>query len=298
MIAGPTGSGKSALAISVAKQFRGEIINYDSVQVYQGLNIGSAKTPAAERQGVPHHLMDILSPLEELTAGAYANLSRACLLETAGRGALPVLVGGTGFYLRSLLEGLSPAPSRNEDLRVRLAAVAERRPGALHRFLRRADREAAERIHANDHQKLIRAIELASTASAPPPPREPLTGFRIIGIALNPPRAELYARLNQRVVKMFESGLLAETQSLMDNGVPPHGKALQTLGYKQAVGVIEGRLTQEQAVEELQTKTRQYAKRQLTWFRNQHHFRWLDGFGDEVEVVGEASRMVEAELTG
>lgn len=294
MIAGPTGSGKSALALSIAKEFGGEIVNYDSVQAIRGLDIGSAKTPADDRQGVPHHLIDVISPLDELTAGGYARLARNTLADIANRHVLPTLVGGTGFYLRSLLEGLSPAPARNPDLRLRLAEVAERHPGALHRFLRLADPATAQRIHANDHQKLMRAIELAS--GTPPPPREPLSGFRTLGIALNPPRADLHKRVNQRARQMFESGLLQETQTLIATGVPPHGKALQTLGYKQAVAVIEMRLTVAEAIEELQTKTRQYAKRQLTWFRNQHQFKWLAGFGDEDSVLEETLALVRAGL--
>jgi tRNA dimethylallyltransferase len=288
-IVGPTGSGKSALALAVAQSLQGEIINFDSVQVYRGLNIGSAKIPPEERHGLPHHLLDVISPTEDLTAGAFADLARTCLKEIAARQALPVLVGGTGFYLRSLLDGLSPAPGRNSDLRQRLNEIALRRPAALHRFLRQSDPAAADRIHANDHQKLIRAIELASARAVTSPrrpltPRQPLVGFRILKIGLNPPRADLYKRINQRSAAMFEGGLLEETQALLNSGVPASAKALQTLGYRQAVAVLEKRLGLAEAVREVQTKTRQYAKRQMTWFRRESGVHWLDGFGDEPKI--------------
>ena len=277
-VAGPTGSGKSALALSLASALGGEIVNYDSVQVYRGLDIGSAKTPPAERLGVPHHLIDILEPHEELTAGAYARLARPLLTEIASRGKLPVLVGGTGFYLRALLAGLSPAPERDAALRDRLSTLAERRPAALHRLLRRLDPEAARRIHPNDCQKLIRAVELARAQRLP---RDPLTGFRIVKIGLNPDRQLLYQRINQRTEQMFASGLLEETEALLQTGLSPNAKPLQTLGYKQAVQVLARTLPLEHAIAECQTKTRQYAKRQLTWFRSEPDITWLQGFGDE-----------------
>jgi tRNA dimethylallyltransferase len=278
VIAGPTGSGKSALALYLASELRGEIVNYDSVQVYRGLDIGSAKTPLSERRGIPHHVIDILAPEQELTAGAYARLARPVLRDIAGRGKLPVLAGGTGFYLRALLDGLSPAPPRDPALRQRLAEIARRRPAALHRFLRRIDAEAARRIHPNDRQKLMRAIELARAERLP---RDPLTGFRVLKIGLNPDRKQLYARINRRTQQLFAGGLLEETASLLRSGLPPDAKALQTLGYRQAVQVLTGKMSLAAAIEECQTKTRQYAKRQLTWFRAERDITWLDGFGDD-----------------
>jgi len=278
VICGPTGSGKSALALFLASELGGEIVNYDSVQVYRGLDVGSAKTPPAERRGIPHHLIDVLAPAEELSAGAYARLARPVLREIAERGRLPVLVGGTGFYLRALLDGLSPAPPRDPALRKRLAESAQRRPTALHRLLRHLDPEAARRIHPNDGQKLIRAIELARAERLP---RDPLTGFRIVKIALNPDRKQLYARINQRTEQMFAGGLLEETESLLRAGLPADAKPLQTLGYRQAVQVLTRQTPIAQAILECQTKTRQYAKRQLTWFRAERDITWLEGFGDD-----------------
>lgn len=287
-ILGPTGSGKSALALAIARDLDGEIVNFDSVQVYQGLDIGSAKTPLAERQGIPHHLLDLIHPVQDLTAGAYAAVARACLQEIASRQKLPVLVGGTGFYLRSLLDGLSPAPGRNPELRERLAKIAVRHPAALHRFLRRADPSSAHRIHPNDHQKLMRAIELA--VSATPAPREPLSGFRVLKLGLNPPRTELYERINRRSAEMFENGLLDETRALLDSGVPSSAKSMQTLGYRQSVAVLEAHLTLAEAIQDVQTKTRQYAKRQMTWFRAEKDVDWLSGFGSEPKLQDEAVR--------
>lgn len=285
-IVGPTGSGKSALALALAGFLGGEIVNFDSVQVYGGLDIGSAKTRVAERNGVPHHLLDVISPTDELTAGAYATLARDTLTDISQRRKMPVLVGGTGFYLRSLLAGLSPAPLRNPDLRVRLNALAARRPAALHRFLRRNNKPAAQRIHPNDHQKLIRAIELSTQPE--PAPRNPLTEYRVLKIGLDPPRPQLYERINQRVVEMFEAGLLEETSALLTAGVPSQSKALQSLGYKQALAVLENRLTVTEAIADVQLKTRQYAKRQMTWFRREPDVKWLPGFGDEPGVQAAA----------
>lgn len=289
-VVGPTGSGKSSLALAIAQAYGGEMINFDSVQVYRGLNIGSAKTPPEERRGIPHHLLDAVSPLEDFTAGTFAARARECLAEMAGRGALPVLVGGTGFYLRSLLDGLSPAPAGNPELRRRLS-----RSRALHRFLRRLDAGAAARIHPNDRQKLIRAIEVALAVSSPAP-RKGLEGYRVLKIGLNPDRAQLYDRLNIRSKAMFAAGLVEETRALVESGVPASAKGLQSLGYKQAVALIEGRMSLEEAIEDVQTKTRQYAKRQMTWFRHEKDVRWLDGFGEEAEVQQRALRIVDGFL--
>ncbi len=295
VILGPTGSGKSALALSLAERCHGEIINCDSVQVYRGLDLGSAKTPPDQRRGIPHHLLDIAGPEADLTAGAYASLARTVLAELSTRQALPLVVGGTGFYLRSLLDGLSPAPGRDPALRQRLYKVTERRPSALHRLLSRRDPSAAARIHPNDHQKLIRAIEI-SADPAPLSPRQPLTGYSVLKIGLNPSRPELHQRLNQRTAAMFRDGLLAETQALLDAGLPANAKSLQSLGYKQAVQVLVGQLTVEQGIEKCQTRTRQYAKRQITWFRRETDVHWLDGFGDDPAIQARAAHLLMSSI--
>jgi tRNA dimethylallyltransferase len=281
-VLGPTGAGKSELAIFLAQALAGEILNYDSVQVYRGLDIGSAKTAPVARLGIPHHLIDIVDPDLDLTAGEYARMARQVLEDVQTREALPILAGGTGFYLRALIDGLSPAPGRDEELRLRLGAAARRRPALLHRFLRRRNPVHAARIHANDHQKLIRAIELIPQPQMPP--RQSLTGFRVLKLALNPERPALHARLNQRCAAMFANGLLEETRQLLASGVPPGAKALQSLGYKQALQVLEAGMPLELALSECQTKTRQYAKRQMTWFRAEPGVEWLNGFGADPAI--------------
>jgi tRNA dimethylallyltransferase len=288
-ILGPTGAGKSDLAIQLARTLRGEVLSCDSVQVYRGLDIGSAKTPAAARCGVRHHLLDIIDADAELTAGEYARRARQVLKDIRSREALPVLAGGTGLYLRALVDGLSPAPERDAALRARLNALAARRPAVLQRFLRRHDAVSAARIHANDRQKLIRAIELTLTAGRSASetqslPRRPLAGYRVLKLALQPDRASLHERLNRRTAAMFENGLLEETRGLLEAGLAPDAKSLQTLGYKQALQVLAGAVPLAQAITECQSKTRQYAKRQMTWFRAEGGVEWLAGFGGDACV--------------
>jgi tRNA dimethylallyltransferase len=292
-VVGPTGAGKSALALCLATRFGGEIVNCDSVQVYSGMDIGSAKTPAAERRGIPHHLLDLIAPSSELTAGDYARAASLVLEAIRSRGALPVVAGGTGFYLRALLHGLSPAPARDPELRRRLADLAQRRPAALQRFLRMRDSGAASRIHANDHQKLMRAIELAGQTAEP---RQELQGFRVLKIGMNPARGALYEKLNRRSQEMFENGLLAETAALLGDGIPATAKALATLGYRQAVRVLTQGMPLAEAVADCQLRTRHYAKRQITWFRAEPGVHWLAGFGDEEKVQQEAESLVRAFL--
>lgn len=265
-------------------------MNFDSIQVYRELNIGSAKPTEAERDGVPHHLLDILDIGQELTAGAFADRARKLLPEISARNRFPILVGGTGFYLRALLDGLSPAPLRDQALRTELGARA---PAVLHRFLRGCDPAAAARIHPNDGQKLIRAIEMTVLAGQPATatqaePRQPLSGFRVIKIGLAPDREALCLRLNERTERMFTSGLLEETQALLASGVPPGAKPLQSLGYKQAVAYLSGEIALEAAIEQCRAKTRQYAKRQMTWFRAEQNVFWLSGFGGEPGIQEQA----------
>jgi tRNA dimethylallyltransferase len=295
-LVGPTGSGKSELAVTIAEAFCGEIVNFDSIQVYRRLDIGSAKPSPAEQLRVPHHLLSILDVTEELTAGAFARGARTVLAEVSQRGHLPVLVGGTGFYLRALLDGLSPAPHRDEALRANLTG---RSPRALHRFLRRQDSVSALRIHPNDTQKLIRAIELTVLAGRPASEtqaaaRQALEGYSVIKIGLAPDRTALCTRLNQRCARMFESGLLEETEALLAEGVRPATKSLQSLGYKQAVAYLTGGMTLEAAIEECQVKTRQYAKRQMTWFRAGKDVYWLSGFGSDEAIKRQAMEYVRS----
>jgi tRNA dimethylallyltransferase len=301
VVLGPTGSGKSELALSLAQALQGEIVNCDSIQLYKGLNVGSAKLPAEARRGIPHHLLDVIAPDQELTAGAYARLARQAISQIRANGRIAIVAGGTGFYLKALLEGLSPAPPRDVQLRRRLAAISERRPAALHRFLRIHDPLAAQRIHPNDRQKLIRAVELIVVARRPATqiqslPRDRLQGFAVLKLGLMPDRDLLYRRLDERSAALFSTGLLEETQALLDAGLSADAKALQSLGYKQAVDLLAGHLTLEHAIRECQIRTRQYAKRQLTWFRADREVYWLPGFGSESAIQTEALAHVETFL--
>jgi tRNA dimethylallyltransferase len=292
-VLGPTGSGKSELGLGLAESIHGEIVNCDSVQVYRGLNIGTAKLPLCSRRGIPHHLIDVINLSQELTAGAYARLARQVLIEIAQRRAVPVLAGGTGFYFRALVDGLSPAPKRDEQLRTRLRRIARKRPGSLHRLLSARDPNAAARIHANDTQKVIRALELVICGGQPPTliqsrPRDALQGFSVLKLGLAPDRAALYHHLNCRAARMFAQGLVEEAAQILAAGIPANAKPLQSLGYKQAVAVLEGRMQLEAAIGECQTKTRQYAKRQITWFRREAGIVWLHGFGTDRTIQREA----------
>ncbi len=299
VVLGPTASGKTALSLALAERFHGEIVNCDSVAMYREFDIGTAKPTATEQARAPHHLLDCVAPTSHVTAGEYARQARQMLDEIKARGHLPILVGGTGLYLRALLEGLFPGPQRSEELRQRLRERAESRGSTyLHRILRRLDRVAAEKIHANDTPKLIRAIEvcLASrrkmTELWQQHGRDPLRGFRVVRLGLDPDRQALYDRINRRAQQMFEAGLVEETQRLLEkygNAVGP----LSSLGYKQAVQFLRGELTREQALQAAQQAHRNYAKRQMTWFRREPEVHWLRGFGDDVQVQGEAVAKIE-----
>jgi tRNA dimethylallyltransferase len=296
VILGPTGSGKTALSIALAQQFDGEIISCDSVAVYQGLEIGSAKPSAEQRRLVPHHLLDVVMPDAFYTAGDYSRAARTAIAAIAGRNKLPIVTGGTGLYLRALLQGLFPGPQRSAALRDRLLQKAETRgPAVLHRILKRLDPASAARVHANDVPKVIRAIEVTLAAGQPMSEawkegREPLTGYRVLRLGLDPPRPQLYERINARAGAMFAGGLIEETRDLLARYGP--SPALTSLGYRQAVQFLEGDFTLEQAIAAASQGHRNYAKRQLTWFRREPDVHWLKGFGDDRSVYAGAERMV------
>jgi len=307
VVLGPTGSGKTALAMKLAERFGGEIVSCDSVAVYRGMEVGTAKPTAEERARVTHHLIDAVEPDQAFTAGEYSRRARTALKEIAGRGRQPIVCGGTGLYLRALTEGLFAGPERQEGLRARLARSVERsrQRGAedwLHRLLERLDPISAGRIHANDSAKLIRAIEvclagrkpLSEVLSSRAKSRDPLTGFRMLRVGLNPLRKALYERLDQRAKAMFAAGLLEETRGLLERYGPV--KALDSLGYRQAVAVLGGKLSYEAGVEAAQQGHRNYAKRQMTWFRREPEVRWLEGFGDEAEIFGAAEELVRERI--
>jgi tRNA dimethylallyltransferase len=290
-VLGPTGSGKSALALDLAQRFGGEIVNCDSLQLYRGFDIGTAKTPPSERRGVPHHLFDVLEPQIGYSAGEYARQARGVIAEIASRGRLPVIVGGTGFYLRALLAGLPALPGRDEGLRARLLGKEQARAGSLHRLLTRLEPAAAARIHPRDLQKLTRALEvrLLTGRSLPAPAQaQPLEGFCNIKIGLNPDRAVLHQRLDARAVEMFHSGLLEEVRTVLARGATGAEKPFEALGYRQALRHLRGELTLEEAIASTQVETRQYAKRQRTWFRRDPEIFWIAGLGDDPAAQAEA----------
>lgn len=298
IIAGPTASGKSALAVELATQLNGEIINCDAMQVYRGFQIGTAKISEAERQGIPHHLLDCCDPDQTFSAGEFSRRARRIIPEITGRGRLPIVAGGTGFYIQVLIEGLFQGPLRNDALRLRLLQREGKRPGILHRLLRRLDPHAGQRIHANDIQKTVRAIEVCFEGQrlsdlhqerAP----ERLEGYRVIRIFLDPPRPEVHARINQRCIEMFRNGLLEEVEGLIAEGVSPKAQPFLAVGYREALAALRSEITVDRAIELTQIATRQYAKRQWTWFRRDHLLHSLPGFGTEAHIIAQAQELLD-----
>lgn len=294
---GPTASGKSGLALWLSSQFRGEIVNCDSVQLYRGLDIGTAKTPPEARGGVPHHMIDVLDPGEDCDAGRFAALAQPVLNDIRVRAKLPVLAGGTGFYLRALLDGLAPGPQRDPALRRRLLLRGKRRPGLLHRLLKRWDPPTAARMHPNDHQKLVRALEICLLARRPASElfaagAIPLRGFAPLKLLLAPEREALRARIQDRTAQIFAAGLVQEVCGLLARGVRADAKCLEAIGYKQARAVLEGRISEQEACRLTFFATCQYAKRQLTWFRKEPGTVLLPGFGWQPEIQDQAAQLV------
>jgi len=288
-ILGPTGSGKSELALRVAGRFEGEVVNCDSLQVYRYFDVGTAKLPLDRRQGIPHHLIDILDPNQVFTAGEYARLGRRVLDEISTRGRLPVVAGGTGFYLRALIDGLFPGPQRDQALRDRLATRERRKPGSIHRLLRRFDPEAARRIHPRDLPKVTRALEVCLLTRRPVTElfqqgREALGGYRILKIGLSPAREDLYEKLDRRTRQMFETGLIEEVRGILSRGFAAAVKPFESHGYRQAMQFLNGELKLDEAIFYAQRNTRNYAKRQMTWFRQEAAMEWLPGFGDNPQI--------------
>jgi tRNA dimethylallyltransferase len=289
--------------LALAERFGGEIVNCDSVAMYREFELGTAKPTAVERARAPHHLFDCAAPTEYMTAGEYARRARQVLGEIAARRHLPIVVGGTGLYLRALLEGLFPGPQRSDELRERLRErAASQGSGYLHRILTRLDRAGAQRIHANDTPKLIRAIEVCLASRRKMTElwqqgRDPLRGFRILRLGLDPDRAALYDRINRRAQRMFEEGLVEETAGLLQKYGAAAAPSLDSLGYKQAVQLLQGQATPEQALQSAQQAHRNYAKRQMTWFRREPDVVWLKGFGDEQAIQMDGAARVKDSLT-
>jgi tRNA dimethylallyltransferase len=300
-VVGPTASGKSALGVWLAEQFGGEVLACDSTQLYRGFDIGTAKPGLAERRGIPHHLIDSLTPSEAATAGGYRHIALAVLEDLRRRGRPPILTAGTGLYLRALLEGLAEVPERSEKLRERLRASAEAHgPGYLHRLLRRLDPETAGKIAAADEQKLTRAIEVCVLAGRPISEvhrtgRTPLEGWRALKIGLIPPRETLYERIHARTDAMLAQGWMEEVRGLMESGLPENAKPFDFIGYRELREVLHGKKKLEEARAAIQQATRQYAKSQLTWFRKDPGVHWLAGFGDDPQIQREALEWLRQE---
>jgi tRNA dimethylallyltransferase len=306
VIMGPTASGKTALSLALAEQFGAEILSCDSVAVYRYMELGTAKPSAEERARVRHHCLDLYDPNEACTAGDYARHARKVLEELARRDVLPIVAGGTGLYARALLDGLFAAPQADPHLRALLRRRAEMRgPGALHRTLARFDPEAARLIHPNDVPKMIRAIEVSLAARQPMTTqwtqgRDALTGYHVLRLGLDVPRDELYARINRRAAAMFAAGMVEETRDLIAR-FGANCRPLESLGYLQASAVLAGTMTEAEAILQTAQGHRNYAKRQMTWFRREaqiHTVHWLQGAGDSKEIAGQAITLVKAHLAG
>jgi len=291
-IVGPTASGKSTLGINVALEINGEIINCDSVQVYKEIEIATAKVPVDERRGIPHHLIDFVSPDVNYTAVEWAHEATKTIEEIEGRGRVPLLVGGTGFYLRALRQPLFVSPKTDESLRRRLNQIRERHGAEhLHKLLRRIDPLAAGQLFPRDWPRVQRALEvylqtgrsIVDQQPERPEPHESSRRLRIL--ALNPPRDELYKRINERTEAHFRAGLVDEVRDLLDRGYSPNSNALGAHGYRRVVEYLNGSRDLESAIEQTKRDVRHYAKRQLTWFRHEADVEWFDGFGEENPVL-------------
>jgi len=302
VLVGPTASGKTSLSLRLAEEFNGEIISCDSVAVYREMEIGTAKPTPEVRALIQHHMIDIASPDEACTAGDYSRQAREALTGITERGHLPIVAGGTGLYLRALVDGLFPAPPQKPGQRERLRKLAKTKgPAYLHSLLTRLDPAAAGAIHSNDVPKVIRAIEVSLAAEGPltqqwQKGRDTLTGYRILRLGLNPPRDRLYERINQRAAAMFDRGLIEETERLIARYGADCRPLTSSLGYAEATAVLQNELTREQAVAQAQQGHRNYAKRQLTWFRREPNMHWLEGCGGDEDITEQALQLVAAHL--
>jgi tRNA dimethylallyltransferase len=294
-IVGPTASGKSELGIKLALNFNGEILNLDSVQVYRHIYVATAKVPPEEQNGVPHHLIDIVEPTENFTAGEYAKIAIAKIEEIEARRLMAILVGGTGFYLRAITHPVFESPPTDLALRERLINLRDRLgTERLHRLLQRKDAKAAATISPRDWSKIMRSLafyfqtgrRISEAQKELPPPPKLATRIRII--ALSPPRDRLYEKINRRAELMFEKGLVEEVEALLSSGLPANAKAFQAHGYRRVVEYLQGLRTKEDALNQMKLDTRHYAKRQLSWWRAQEGVKWIHRFGDEPQAYEEA----------
>ena len=298
-IFGPTASGKSSLAVALAEKLCGEVIACDSTQVYRGFDIGTAKPSTAERREIPHHMMDLVSPAKVFTAGEYRQRALEVLADLRHRHRLPIFTVGTGLYFRALMEGLAEAPTRSDQLRRRLDAIAIKHGGAhLHKILHRLDPVAARRISPNDRQKLVRALEVCLLAGRPLTQllregRRGLQGYTALKIGLNPPREALYERIGKRVHLMLDDGWSSEVAALISEGAPGNVKAFEFIGYRELRAHLETGAPISNTLQSIAQETRRYAKRQLTWFRRESGVQWISGFGDAAATVSSALDYLE-----
>lgn len=299
VVAGPTGSGKSQLAVQLARTFDGEIVSCDALQIYRGMDIGTAKATPSEREAVPHHMLDLKDPCEDFSAGDYQRLARQALDGIRRRGRIPFVVGGTGLYFRALLLGLFEGPGRMKELRARMQKIARSRGAAsLHRILLRADPVSANRISAADTVRIIRALEVYFLTGRPiswwqNQPAERLAGFRWLKLGIQWPRELLYQRIDARAAGMFERGLIQEVRTLLDR-FPHDCNAFKAIGYRQVADYFAEKVSFDQAVEEVQRQSRRYAKRQLTWFRADPEIVWLDGGLGEPKLLEQGVAAVQS----
>ncbi len=294
---GPTASGKSALALQLARNLDGEVVNCDSMQMVRDLEIGTAKPGPDDRAVCPHHLFDLVSVADIYSAGQYMIQARKICSEISSRGRVPIVTGGTGLYLRALLEGMFEGPSRSEEIRARLKVISEKKgTNFLHKLLTDKDPKSAEQIKPTDEVRLIRALEVSIATGKPISSlqgrEEALSGYRIIKIGLNPERPLLYDRINRRAVLMFRSGLISETRQLLEKGYDASSKGFDALGYRYAIQVLKGSMDESRAIELTQRDSRRYAKRQMTWFRREPDVNWIQATGETEEAYAAALEII------
>jgi tRNA dimethylallyltransferase len=298
-IVGPTATGKSALAIALARQLDGEVVSCDSTAVYRGFDIGTDKVPAHERAGIPHHLVDVADPVEEYSAARYAREAARAIRDISRRGRLPILAGGTGLYYRALTRGLFSGPGRDSALRARLQRVSERRgPERLHRMLERADPVAAARIQPRDRLRVIRALEVYRLTGRPltehfSSTERPLPEYDITTIALRIPPELTAARVAGRVAAQFDRGLLDEVRGLIAAGVPESAHPFAGLVYRQVLEHLHGVRSEAETRALIVQENRKYARRQLIWFTKEPNLFWLEGAGERHETLLAVVRALE-----
>ena len=302
-IVGPTASGKTEIGVALALRLgNGEIINCDSVQIYREIEIATAKPSVEERRGVPHHLLDYVSPETNYTAADWARDAAEKIGEIEARGKIPILVGGTGFYLRALRQPFFESPPTDENLRAKIRGIKERKGAEhLHKILQRVDKAAAAKLFPRDYVRVSRALEVYFQTGTPisqiQPNRAAAPEFasRIVIFALNPPRELLYDRINRRAERHFANGLIEEVESLRKKGLSEATNALGAHGYRRVCEFLRGERTLESAIEQTKQDVRNYAKRQMSWFRREAGVRWLEGFGDERETQENLWKMLNLE---